>query len=47
MIAKKKKLIRQSRSNSIKDNKNDERDKCPKNDKDCVKCKILNCPEER
>lgn len=47
MIAQKKKIIKESKSISTKNNENYGHDKCPKNDKDCLKCKILDCPEER
>lgn len=45
MIAQKKKIIKESKSVSTKNNYRN--DKCPKNVKDCLKCKVLNCPEER
>jgi hypothetical protein len=46
MIAQKKKIIKESKSLSTKNN-NYGHDKCPKNEKDCSKCKILDCPEEQ
>jgi len=46
MIAQKTKIIKESKSTSKK-NKNYGQDKCPKNVKDCLECKIVDCPEER
>ena len=45
MIAQKKKIKKEDKPVSAK--KIPARDTCPKSDKDCSKCKILNCPEER
>jgi hypothetical protein len=47
MIVQKKKIIQESKSVRTKDNKSYGHDKCPKKAKDCSKCKILDCPEER
>lgn len=47
MIEQKKEISKEPKSAGKKNDKNYGDDKCPKNDKDCSKCKILNCPEER
>jgi hypothetical protein len=47
MITQKKKMIKDGESPGVQDNKNDRNDKCPKSVKDCLKCKIVDCPEER
>jgi hypothetical protein len=55
MSTKKKKINIKSKYRNIKNDKNcgirnDENyrdDKCPKNIKDCLHCKVLDCPEER
>lgn len=47
MIAREKKIIHESKPVRTKDNKHYGNDKCPKKVKDCSKCKILDCPEER
>jgi hypothetical protein len=47
MITQKKKIIKESKIAGEGNNKNGRNDKCPKDVKDCLKCKIVDCPEER
>ena len=47
MIIQKKKTIKENQSIRTKNNKNYGQDKCPKTDKNCLECKISDCPEER
>jgi hypothetical protein len=47
MNTQKKKIVWESKSAGAKNNRNDRRDKCPKDVKDCLKCKVVDCPEER
>lgn len=47
MTTQKKKFKKESQSNSTKNNEKYRQDKCPKNEKDCLTCKITDCPEER
>ena len=45
MNTQKKKTIRENKSKSTR-NKSQMNDKCPRKEKDCANCEILNCPEE-
>lgn len=47
MVTNKKKIVKKDKSVRARQNRNDGTDKCPKNVKDCLKCKMLDCPEER
>jgi hypothetical protein len=47
MTLKKKKISMNSKKNSTQNDKNPQYEKCPKGDKDCLRCKLLHCPEEQ
>jgi hypothetical protein len=47
MSEKKKRVNTKSKHSNIKNDENYRNDKCPKNNKDCLHCKVLDCPEER
>jgi len=47
MIIQKKKINKESQTESTENNKNYGQDKCPKTDKNCLECKISDCPEEQ
>ena len=46
MSSQKKKIIKENKSES-ENNIIYRNDKCPRKEKDCINCKILNCPEEQ
>ena len=47
MTAPKKKTTRENRSEASKNDEGKNRHKCPKAVKDCLKCRMSDCPEER
>jgi hypothetical protein len=46
MIPKKKKIIKENKTDGKKIDVHYINDQCPRKEKDCANCKILNCPEE-